>query len=47
LEKAILQDINSKNGPVRAEAAGNELRDRSLPVESATGLSDGLSVMTH
>jgi putative transposase len=41
LGKAILQDINSENGPARAEASGDELRDRSLPVESATGLSDG------
>jgi putative transposase len=41
LDKAILQDINSKKWPGRTEASGNQLRDRSFAVESATGLSDG------
>lgn len=40
LDKAILQDINQKNGSARVEAPGGELRSGSLPDEPATGLSD-------
>ena len=38
LDKAILQDINSKNGPARGEASGSGLRGRPLRDESPAGL---------
>src|SRR5436190_15393749 len=39
LDKAILQDINSKNGPARAEAPRGRVHPRSLRVALAAGLS--------
>ncbi len=38
LDKAILQDINAKNGPARAEALGGDLHPASLSDESASAL---------
>ena len=43
LDKAILQDINSKNGPARAEASRSGLRRRSLRDEPAAGPPTGRS----
>ena len=43
LDKAILQDINSKNGPARAEAPGSGLRRRPIRNEPAAGLSSAAS----
>jgi hypothetical protein len=38
LDKATLQDINSKNGPALVEASSGELRRGSLPDESTQGM---------
>jgi len=40
LDKAILQDINGKNGSARVEAPSGELHCRSLRLGSTAGLSD-------
>lgn len=40
LDKAILQDINSKNGPARVEASSSELHRKPLRDRASAGLSD-------
>jgi putative transposase len=42
LDKAILQDINSKNSPARGEASGGGLRSTPLCDESPAGLPSGV-----
>lgn len=44
-DKAILQDINSKNGPARGETSGSGLRGRPLRDKSPAGLPGGVPAL--
>ncbi len=47
LDKAILQDINQKNGPARAEATDGGLHRKPLQRQPAAGLQAGAPASQH